>query len=407
MPVDETSALEVDAKRVLSHLRHAFGEIIQSLPGKISRPHEIQKTLQIDKRLAWKISKFVHDDDLFGSVRHLAGPSGIDIFLSAAARKKVPTELIHSTKTAVSEFDKLIKTHAGGRADLEMMLGGYAKNSRADTDLTHRKAAFSANSYIWGVQAQTQLSVYLLSPNADGRRIDVAVVRGFMGLRRIRSVPWVISRVRCLDDDGKVRHPPVLEPLDPRCAEPGGEPAVPLLRDFCSQPLPPTRRVPDCGGYLADELLETEVGNLGEITCLTGEVAYQGSTRYQDEHNDLLTFTTLIRTPVEELIFDCFVHQDLYPKFEPSLHVYGDLSLSTTDVRTERDRLPSTDAIQQLGTDPTAAYTPNIPNYSRIIRWVCERLGWTQESFQLHRVRMSYPVNPSSVRMSTTLPKAP
>ena len=407
MTASEVKSLEIDAKRVLSRLRHAFGEVIQSLPGKISRPHEIQKTLQIDKRLAWKIAKFVHDDDLFGSVRHLAGPGGIDIFLNAASQKNVPAELITSTKQAVDDFERLIKTHAGGRAALEMMLGGYSHKSRSETDLFHRKAAFSANSYIWGVQAQSQLSVYMLSPNEDSVSIDVAVLRGLVSFRRIRSVPWIISRVRRLDDDGEVRRPLQLLPLDSRSVDPSGNPAVPLLQDFCSKPLPPTRRVPDYAGYLADELLETEVGNLGEITCVTGEVAYQGSPRFQEEHNKLLTFTTLIRTPVEELVFDCLVHENLFEKFDPTFSVYSDLTPVFGDIRSDRDRLPITETIRHLGNDPTAAYTPHIPNYSKIVQWACDRLGWQRERFQLHRVHMSYPVNPSSVRMNTTLPPAP
>jgi len=407
----EISSFEADATRVLSRLRSAFGAIIDALPGKTVRPHEVQKSLQIDKRLAWKIAKLIHEDDLFASARHMCGSAGVEIFLAAAARRNVPDGLIRSAREAVAGFDRLVEVHAGERAALQMMLHACSVKGRAQADLAQRKAAFAPNSYIWGVQAKTQLAALFLHPAADERLLNIAALRGFVGFRRIRpNVPWVFSRVRCLDDDGEMRKPLNLEPLDPGPDGADGIPPVPLLREFCSKPLPEVRRVAGAAGYLEDELVGTPVGDTRAITCITGEVARGAAPRYRSQQNEWADLNVRVRTPVERLIFDRFVHEDLFGPIEPELLIYGDLEGPVAGPamrRADRDRLHTDQTVRHLGKDPAAVYTPHVPRYSEMVDAVCKKLGWERERFNLYRVRLQYPVMPTSVKMRHPLPEAP
>ena len=59
----EIGQFEDHAKRVLQQVRGAFAGVIDALPGHITRPHELSKSLKIGMKLAWKIAKLVGNPD--------------------------------------------------------------------------------------------------------------------------------------------------------------------------------------------------------------------------------------------------------------------------------------------------------------------------------------------------------
>ena len=406
-------SLEEHANQVLHRLRGAFAEVIEALPGHVTRPHELCKALKIDMKLAWKIMKFAHGADAFMTVQHIPGAGGIELFLKAAARHNVSSAQIQGAVAAVGEFDRLIDVHAGDRATLEMMLLSYAKGGHREADLAQRKAAYTANSYIWGAQAKTQLKVDFLHPASEKGRLDIATLRGFVGLRRIRpNVPWVVARARVMDDNGKIRSPSARQPLDPTEDEDRADASTgaPLLREFCSKPLPQFRRVAGPHGFLEDELVEGEVGNTGAITCVTGDAAYNAVSYYRAEHNRWAALVVLVRTPCEALLFDLFVHEDLFGPIEPEFAVYSELAggppVPPVEGR-ERDRLSTWESVEYLGKGPSVVHTPHVPRHAEMTRYALDKLGWDGERFDVYRVQMQYPIIPTSVLMMHELPEAP
>lgn len=406
MAVAENTSLTAEAQSVLSNIRSSFGAIVAALPGEVSRPSEVQQALDLNKKLSWRIAKLINEDDLFRCAQYVPGPGSMEAFLKAAARRDVPESMIRTAREAASRFDRLIEVHAGKRAALEMMLLSCSEEGRRDAARAQQKAAFQANSHIWGVQAQVQLGVYLMHPARDPDRVDIAAIRGFIGLRRNRpEVPWVIARVRCVEGDGALRPPPGFEPLD-EVETSEGESPVPLLRPFCSQPLPAARRVPGPDGYLEDEMISSQVGNAGRTTCITAEVARAAVARYYDEQNQTGEMNLRLRTPVEMLLFDLLVHPDLGIGPDLDFAVYGDLNRHEASTeRSERDRLSIGESVQRLGRSESAAYTPHVPSYGEMIAWVCNRLGWQRDHFDLYRVRLEYPVIPSTARFLFPLPR--
>jgi hypothetical protein len=397
---------------VLQRVRGAFAEIVDALPGHITRPHELAKALKIDMKLAWKVVKVAHGADLFTTVRYVPGAAAIEVFLRAAAKRKVSSCLIQSAIAAVEEFDRLIETHADDRATLEMMLLSYGREDRRRGDLAHRKAAFTANSYIWGVQARTQVKVDILRSADEQGRLDFVTLRGFVGLRRIRpNVPVVIARARITDDDGGLLNPPLREPLDRAGGCDGGDGAASLLlRRFCSKPLPRFRRVTGPHGFLEDELVEGEIGNAGAITCFTGEVAYGAVSQYRTEHDRWGAHAVLMRTPCEALVFDLLVHEDLYASLELELAVYSELAGGSPVLPIEGregERLPTWESVEYLGKGPSVTHTPHVPRHAEMIRYALDKLDWDGERFDVYRVQMQFPIIPTSVLMMHELPEAP
>jgi len=406
----EPRPFEAHAEEVVRRVRNAFAEVIEALPGHVSRPSELEKALRIDKKLGWRVFRVVHGSDPFMAAQHVPGAAGVKIFLEAAAQRGVPSGLTEAAARAVGAFEELIQVHAGDRASLEMMMSGYARRGRKRGDLTHRKAAFRANSYVWGVQAKTQLKADFLHRSDRPGQLDIGSVRGFVGFRRIRAnVAWVVARTRCTDDDGTLRTSFVREPLDPACEEGVDGPAVPLLREFCTKPLPRFRRVAGPHGFVEDELVEGPVGNTAAFNCIIGEVARSVASYYRDEHNRYGDLTARMRTPSEVLLFDQFVHEDVFGRMSPEVLVYGDLRGGPETPRDQRarDQLPVWETVEYLGKGPGVIHTPEVPRYAEMARYVFDRLGWDGERFDAYRIRVQYPIIPSTVVMRHELPERP
>jgi hypothetical protein len=397
-------ALEVHAENVLRRLRAAFVDLLAALHIDAESPRRVALRLGLDKSLAWKVARIAHGVDLFAIGQHLPGSAGTEIFFNAVKQRGAPPPLIEAARSAVRDFNRLVEIHSGDRASLEMMLSSYARESSERLEMLHRKQLFSGASYLWGVQAKTQLRADFVAPSDEPEMVDIVSLRGFIGLRRLRpEVPWVIDRTRIADDDAKVRQPSRREALDPRCDT---ESDAPLLPEFCSKPLPEVRRVPGPEGFVHFELAGGPVGDTGAVTCISGEVFRRAAPRYRTEQNTLGEHAQLMRTPCKLLVLDVFLHQDLDFATPPELVVEGQI-LGLTYPPADRDhaRLPVHETVQDLGAGPPLVQTPDIPNYGRIVQAVFDRVGWNPADFHGFRVRMRYPPSPTVVVLYYPLPE--
>jgi hypothetical protein len=401
--------LEVHARQVLSRVRSAFGAVLTALPERAQRPHEVQKSLQIDSKLGWAVSRLVHEEDLYLAAQQLPGRRRLETFLKAASKRAIPDELLARVRAAVEEFEELVEVHAGDRASLEVMLLGCSARANEDAILAQRKAAFQANSFIWGVQARTQFGIYFLRPGREAAWGDIAGVRGFVGLRRMRpDVPWVISRLHASDETGQAIGGFDREPLGEEVATTDGSNGVALLTEFCSRPLPALRRVEHSPGFIEEVLEPAEVGNTGAIDIVTGDDARGVVPRRAMDGEKVWGGLRMLRTPVETLVLDQLVHVDMYGPIVPRLIHFSDLTLARgfpTPPLSESDQLPTPEVVQYLGRDPTAVYTPDVPRYTKIIERVCARIQCEPSQFDVYRVRMSYPAIPTSIGMEHDLPE--
>jgi hypothetical protein len=398
----------VDAERVAARVRNAFAALIAAVPGPVRRASDLRSALGIDGQLAWKVFKVVYVKDPFAAAGHLPGSAAVDKFLKAAARHSLPPERIRSARDAMDDFERLVRVHARNRRALDVMLSGFARDSRSGLEASHRAAAFRGNSYMVGVQARVQLKTFMLQCGSEPDRVDVAGIRGFIGLRRLRpNTSWVISRSWAWDDDGHTRPGLKREPIEPESVAVENGCAVPLLRDYCSKPLPRFRRVVRPPNVSEDELVEGPVGETGAVTCLTAEVMRNAIRRFPEERNRVVGATVDMRTPCEALLLDLFVRHDLYGRLDPELIVYSELAggLPFPAGGRNRPRVPVSETVEHLGRGSSGAHTPDVPRYAEMVRYVFKRLGWDEKLFDLYRVRMEYPFIPTSIIMESPLPE--
>jgi hypothetical protein len=387
-------------QRSVDDLRAAFAKLRASVPGLPERPLQMARFLHLDKNLAWKVARLAEAADAGEAVRHLPGPAGVKLVLDAFAEGGAGAEEIELVQAAVARFDRMVGEHTGDRATLELVLASGASSvPDAQRMEASRKLAFQGNSATFGVQARVRFGFQLLAPSAqDPELVDVAAVGGLVDFRRLRtSVAWPLISVSGSSAEGgsaEVRHVPLGESL-------GG---LPILRDFCSAPLPEIRAVLEPNGVVY-ELAEGPVGDTAASTCVFGwRTPAVGSVR-AGPGDTLAEFMLTAETPAEALVFELFVHRDLPFVGPPALHATSSLHGRPRFPLGERARytLPLSEGLEALHPASAPVAHPLLPRHAELVETACARAGWRLADFRGHRLTVRFPPIPSVVTLSYPL----
>jgi len=354
----------------------------------------IADRLGVHRKLAWQVRHVAYNPSPHRAASFLPSRVGFQTLLTALRARMPNDPLVESLAGASEQFEQVARAHAGSRTHLDLLLQAQPDATGERSEVRWRERAFLGNSFIWGAQARVTLGLTLINFAARKRDwIDVAQVRGLVGLRRVRpNLHWVVNQSVVLNRRKRVTSPK-RRPLDETAAR--AMDGVPILPAFCSQPCPALRRRVSADGLINDELLPAPVGVSGQQTILLGEVLRELAPRYATEVRQRAHFGSVSRTPSELLLLDHFVHRDLFPGVARELCVFGEINSPVT--MAEDDRLPVGETIEALGAGAGAARTSDVPGYLELVRWTFDRLGWDPAQFDLYRVRMAYPPVPASV----------
>lgn len=401
---------ELGAAEVLGRLQATLRLLIEATPGNTKRPAELAQTLGVHAKLAWQAYRVAYAPDPLSEAGNIPGPASLRRFLEAAARRGAPAERIEAAVAAGRELDALIRMHARSRGEFQTMVTALTSDGSEQVDLVHKRAAFKAQSHILGVQAKTHLACTIHQPSATRPdRLDLAAIRGMIGLRRFRrDASWVISQTRMMCAGDSSNRAIRGEALDPEGSRGDG---VNLLTAFCSRPLPELRSVPaDLSNMINIEIHGDAVGNASAVTCLVGDAFRGASSRTRTESAQRLVSNMRVRTPCETLVHDVLVHDDIVVEGGPALRVYSDhrdvdVVLEQQIEARECDRLQLREEVIFLGWGLGVVECADVPGYPEMLGFAMQRLGWDAESFRVYRCRIAYPVMPSSVVITFELPE--
>ncbi len=365
----------------------------------------ICENLGIHRKLAWQIRNIAYSPDIFRAVSFMPSRTGIISLIKACQSDNNARDLAEKLLEISESFERIINMHTGDRKSLEIVLESFTTSPASVGEMTEvklREKAYLGNSFIWGAQANTQLSISILNKSASKDNwLDIAQIRSLIGLRRVRpNVYWLVGQSVVLDDQQSTSVVKRM-PIDAEAAtEMNGAPIIPT---FCSQPVPQIRRRQIESGFINDELLPAPVGFTGQQTVVIGEVIRELSPAYATPQNRVAHFGSLARTPCEVYILDHFVHRDLFPDVEREMCVFGELNSPVTI--SDEDLLPVSESITHLGRGAGVARTVDVPGYMEMLRWIFNRLNWDQRAFELYRIRIAFPPIPSSVMIRHDLPE--
>lgn len=398
--------LEPVARIALETVQMELGHVLIALRSRDRGPRELARRLAIHPTLAWKMLRIVQSRDLFADSQYLPGAEGLATFLAAAADRGVPAATITATRNAFQGVQRLIDEHAGDRTTLEQMLSALSNDARVQSDSRpFRKAGFRCASSTWGMQIRVRVLSKILRPSETEPLMDIALIRAFVGMRRIRpGAPIPLARVVVLDNDGKSRREARPRPIDPEgvCA------GVPLLRAFCSDPLPEIRIAPGPDGGPEQQLAEAPIGESAAATVFSGEVQMAAASRVRDAHNRVSNTAVSVRTPIESLVIDLWAHRDLFKDQTPIGMLYGEACGVAWYKQSpaSAERLPLAEIVRTIGPGLARARLTDVPEYVDVMRYAFETLRWNAEEFTLHRLRVDYPVIATAVVMQVPLPDA-
>lgn len=398
------ATFEHDAREVLGALRKAFTDLVTATPGNIRRAADFQRVLKVDSKTSWRIFKITSAADPLLAGIHVPGRPSIERVKATAAQLKIAKPTIDAVEEALCRFESLVDHYAGDRTTFDTMISGFGDDDSGPVDLTHRRAAFRANSHIWGIQSRAQLVAHILHGNAtDPERFDVASVQGSYDLRRLRrGASWSLAGFSSSHDKDKGFVNAEPQPLDPEATDPTG-----FLAPFSSDPKPEVRIGELAAGYSNVELVGDTIGIPSESTCLFGHVMRAVAPWYATDVDSEIRSRATQRTPTEVMVYDLLVDRATFGDVDIDTFMLSDLRRreNITERRlNESHILPIRDKAIYMGSDISVLHTTELPRYTDMLDWCLHRLGWQSADFQIFRIRMEYPILPSSVVMEFQLP---
>jgi hypothetical protein len=370
-----------EAADVLGKVCRAIGRVIEHLPGPIRRAADLQRVLGVDRALAWQLFRVGSGADPIEVGPHVPRPAPLGKALEAAARCGVPPAIVREAAEAGAEIERLVDRHAGDRGTFDAMTRGLAPDGAEQLHLKDRRAAFRANSNIWGINALASYSCLIFHAGEQPGMQDSALVVGHVGVQKLRPAvrhsvgyQWI---VRKSDETGGVGE------------RVSSQRQVEFLEAFSTSPLPKltTREVEP--GAMEASLELNSIGRSGAVTYFARHIARAAS----DESTPWWGGNGLCRLPTEVAVHDVLVPSGWSNTATADVTVFGNLqNVSRSGLRDDADRLPCDAVISHLGQELGRLQTPAVPRCPEMIAEVLRGMGWEQTRFDIFRCAMEYPV---------------
>lgn len=395
-------SLEAECSEAVGRLRAALIGLYDQVGADPSSPQEVARAFRINKTLTWNIAKLMQADDGLSAVPHVPGNSSIERFLKATEGRGADKKAVNAVREATRQFERVIQEHVGDRATLDLVIDGLPTLDGSGLEQS-RKRAYLGNSGIYGVQTKTSLMSCMLAPSRDDpTQLDMVMLRGVVGVRRLRpAVRLPLFRTRQWSDAGQAIQSEPWEPIEDGAT-------TPFLSRYNRGEMPEIRAVPVNSG--TDYVIQPgPIGNRGAFDCYFGDMLRRGASRYRTQSDDTGEFGVSISSPTETVVFDLIAHREVSYALRTQCLVYANL-----DTHRDNDgRFDDTSALPiyprtlALPGSPPAVATKLVPRYREIHDSVFERLGWDPHAFQGIRLEMKYPPLGSTIIQRFRLPDPP
>lgn len=397
---DESVSFYADYLESVRALRSGLIEAFRMLNIDSNKPRETARQLGLDKSLAWKITRIIHEEEAPRIAGNIPGNSGMKQVTSSLVERELPIHIAESISDAYLSYQKMTKRHSSDKNSLELMLEGMNLEDE-ETIQKSRQYAYRGNCGIWGIQSSVRLSSHVIAINKDDpTQLDYAQLGGLLGFQRLRpGQPWPIFQFHSYEDTGKSLRSNML----PISENPN--PEFPLIiNEFCEGTLPDLHLTCDSTSTNY-EFGDGIVGKTGSSDVFFGYVDTLTKPRYQDESNQIGELLCLIDSPIETLVFDLIVDRELAEQIQPVTTIYGRATGPKygLELRMSRNRVPFAEPLRFLEPGAHMLTTPLVPSYVQLGDQVMDRMGRVMSDFVCWRLVMKYPVMPSTVSIKFSL----
>lgn len=397
-------------------LRASLISVLGSFGGASARPVTLAKTLKIDDSLAARLLRSVRSSDPLSSLRELPAPQGVRLFLEAATRHGLPAGERAVAERAVEQLEELLGELPLGRASLNTAIDGWLPSGRARAERSGKQAVFKALSQTLGFTVDTGCFAIAIQPSSagGGDTCDSMTFIAMDGIRRLREGSpillfghtWPPPEQRL---DGNQPLPaPFTETLH-------GEREFTDVRKMLLNDVGDSARLPL---RMIERPRHTRVvidrsGPPLNVPVTAG-VAYitrNAYRRFQSAEQKTEYFGNACKVPMQVLVQDFFIHEDVFPSFVP--HVVPRMDAETVDpsVRDEElldiDRLELDMDVVRLGWGLDRIGVKEWGGYEPALSAAFTRAGWDPARFRAYRCYVRYPLPYVSMTTWFDLPARP
>lgn len=373
------------------------------------RPQEVSRALKLNKNLTWKCARVLLAEDALDAIPMLPGPEGIEIYLRGFSAVGVDKALLDTAREAYFRFDAAAVLHFGSRPELDSVLDSLRRDANLEQS---RRAAFRANSAIFGVQAAARVTMHIVEPpvlaTAGARQgqpvSSITMVVGLAGIRRLRPMPALpIFRTTVAQAGSVLPLRPPSEVAGERAGDVAGDDGF-LLREFSSFPEASVRSTRK-DGRLQIELLDGPIGRLGESSMYFGSVLDRAFFVHRSEGDTAAEFVSSVSIPAERFLNEVYIHKavPIAGGVEASWHATLAGPLPQDETQREHTRLPIDPGLVALD-GALAPANPDIANYDALRDDAFAARGLRREDFRLFRIAIDHPAAPSALLVRWELP---
>ena len=398
-----TSHLPFDqaATVVLGDLQHALLDLFAAAPSEIRKAADVERVFGINHLLGWQLYRIAHAQNPLAAGSHVPAKVSMKKLLTAAARRRIPTNVVATVASAFDAFERFAEVDLDGRDELDAILTSFVPEERHKNELLSRQSVFKGMSQIKGIAAQFDVAAHFFHPSSDGRSIDRVSLNCEIGLRRIRpDAPIILgsgdiakSEVEMLTLDGR---------------QPDG-PMGAMLPQFSTSPLPNVE-ILRFADTVFHQVADREVGMRSAIDLVLADRRLAALPRFwQPGTPKYRNLYYLTDTPVKRMTLDVFMHRDVFLDDPPQLYVYDSVGTPVTirygDPAKEHHRLITQDVIRPLPRGVMDARLPHFSRYLEILDYIFATVGWNSHEFRCYRLDVPYPVYGGEYGMSIRMPE--
>jgi hypothetical protein len=144
------------------------------------------------------------------------------------------------------------------------------------------------------------------------------------------------------------------------------------------------------------------------VTCITGELYTGALPLHRTPDNTFGRYELVLRTPVESVMFDIYLHEELRHFSDFRYSVFGLLEdRPGVGVGKSHDRpiMPARDAIR-LG-EPAIIQSSRFGEHARLVEYALDRAGWgSPDAYRGYRSELEYPATPWCLTMQCDIAEA-
>jgi hypothetical protein len=384
-------SFEAAAAAVMSELQVSLSELLTAVHPHVRRAVDVERTLGLDKKLAWQVFRLANTASLVEAVNVPTTPS-VRRLLESARRRKAPRETLERISAAFDRFEELVLHHAGDREGLNSLLSGTPSGKNDQYEAKIRRSLFRANAHVWGTQVRMQVRTVIWHPRPNENYEDVALIMGDLGMQRLREseplsiVRWIRThdspRNKVVGDTGDEEQPVRVQ------TGPQSDQGVRLLHEFCSDPLPQMVPKQSVLGGVETELV-IPPGRAGAVSIYSRQMMEKG----EPTPHTLYDGRMFVTMPVETVVWELLVPVGLTDPASARVAVYGRRPHpeQVYDER-PRDLLPQQETVRYMGQPEMVPGIEESPRHPEAVRSVLAEFGWNDVKYDVYRSRIQCPV---------------